>query len=411
MTLVATGAKIKPETLMKRMTLWLGLALAATSSAQVGWERYRVWPTTASEVQKINDSSLGLFSDNVNFGETDVIVGPGQLMQLAALGVPYKFVSRLEDPTTRHYGEAPQADYRNHYYRYSDILAQYEAWRAQYPQIVTRETVGSSTNGRTIYAYKIAPKNREPIVRSVVVICGIHAREWISPACGMYVFDRLLGIYGGIARLTRLPKGTAYYMIPDINPDGYEYTWTNDRFWRKNRRNNGGGSYGVDLNRNFAKAWGGEGSSGNKDSEVYRGPSAFSEPETNAFQQWLGSIPPVSAYIDFHSYGQYILWPWAYTLDFAPGQVWLNATGQAMRTKILQQHGKAYTAGPTGTTLYLAAGSSPDYIYDRFNAAAYTIELRDTGQFGFDLPESQIHDTQDEAWAGFQELAMRQLNR
>lgn len=396
---------------MRNILLFLALATAAASSASSGWMRYRVTTRNAFEVQRLSDSSLGLYSDNVRLGETDVIVAPGQMTELSRLQLPYEFVSHLEDPTNRKYEVSPAADFRNQYYRYNDILNQYESWRAQYPNQISRQLIGTSHQSRPIYAYRIVPKNRVAIQRSVVVICGIHAREWISPAVGMYVFDRLINMFTGLAQRMRLPEGTAYYMIPVINPDGYEYTWTNNRYWRKNRRNNGNGTFGVDLNRNFSKGWGGAGSSGNGSSETYRGPSAFSEPETNSFRNWLETIPPVSAFIDFHSYGQYILWPWGYTETPAPGNSWLTATGTAMRNKILIQHGKSYTIGPTSTALYLASGASPDYLYDRFNAAAYTIELRDTGQYGFELPESQIHDTQDEAWAGFLELATRQLNR
>lgn len=380
--------------------------------AQLDWNRYRVTAFSDSDIQTVTDCDLGLFSESVG-RETDLIVGPGEFKKLQALRLPFEWIGKLKDPTNIKKDPGPDADdYRTKYLRYDEIIAQYEAWRTEFPQMVSRSSVGTSRNGRPIYAYEFYPPRGARPRQSVVMICGIHAREWISPAVGMHVFRQMLDAYiekGPFYRNS--PPHTSYHVIPVINPDGYEYTFTNNRFWRKNRRNNGNGSYGVDLNRNLSKGWGGSGSSGNTSSETYRGPSAFSEPETSGFRDWLGQIPPVAAFVDFHSYGQYILWPWGYTSTPAPGTSWLSATGLAMKNAIQNQSGLSYTTGPTSTTLYLASGVTPDYVYDRFNAAAYTIELRDTGEYGFDLPATQITPTQDEAWAAVEILAERQLVR
>jgi len=209
-----------------------------------------------------------------------------------------------------------------------------------------------------------------------------------------------------------VPLGTAFYIVPSFNPDGYEYSWTNNRLWRKNRRNNGGGAFGVDINRNFSKGWGlNSGSSGSPSSDTYRGPSAFSERESAALRDFMNTMPPIDAMIDFHSYGQHVLYPWGYTETPAPGDAWLAATGTAMEHAIEGVWGSSYDSGQTSTTLYLVSGKGPDYIYDRWNTAAYTIELRDTGEFGFLLPEDQILPTAQEAWAGVQELVRRMLMR
>ena len=93
----------------------------------------------------------------------------------------------------------------------------------------------------------------------------------------VYVAESLLSGYGESDRITALVNGTEFFIIPIVNPDGYRYTWNSFRMWRKNRRNNGNGSYGVDLNRNWAVGWGGGGSSGNPVSNPYRGTGPFSE--------------------------------------------------------------------------------------------------------------------------------------
>lgn len=393
------------------------LALAASASADSKWARYRVFVRDSLEAQLLSDSSLALFSEEVKIGPTDVIVGPDDSHELLRLGIPFTFISVLPNPEGWDKFTPEGINYRNQYFRYDSILSQYEEWRTAAPMFISRQQIATSWQNRPVYAYRIVPNDPRPITKSVVIICGIHAREWVSPAAGMHVFERLkAGLIrpafnaGPQANTLGLPPGIAYYVIPVLNPDGYEYSWTNNRMWRKNRRNNGS-NFGVDLNRNFAKGWGGAGSSGNTSSDTYRGPSAFSEPETNGFQQWLDTIPPVAAFMDFHSYGQYVLWPWGFTETLPPGDTWLRATGYAMRDAIFNVYGRSFTSGPTSTTLYLVSGGSKDYVYDEFNAASFSIELRDTGQFGFLLPENQISPAQDEAWAGMLSLARRALLR
>lgn len=398
---------------MRRCVTLAILAATACASAQTGWSRYRVTALNDAQARRISDSPLGLFSENVVVGETDLIVGPGEIKHLYALRLPYVKVSDLPDP--RNWDERPQTDdYTDSYLRYDAMIQQYETWRTQYPDLITRTNIGTTWGGRTVWCYRFFNNMAgDRLVRhAFVMTCGIHAREWISPAVGMYVMDRLI-----LSSFTRggfsatVPLGTAFYIVPSLNPDGYEYTWTNNRMWRKNRRNNGS-SFGVDLNRNFSKGWGlNSGSSGSPSSDTYRGPSAFSEPESNGLRNYLDTLPPIRAHIDFHSYGQKILSPWGYTTANPPGHIWLMQTGNLMKSAVFNIHGRDYEMGPTSTTLYMVSGKGPDYTYDRWDAAAYTIELRDTGEFGFLLPENQIKPTQEEAWAGVQALVLRMLSR
>lgn len=109
-----------------------------------------------------------------------------------------------------------------------------------------------------------------------------------------------------------------WYVLPVHNPDGYEYTHQTDRLWRKNRGPNSGGCKGVDLNRNYGYKWGGKGTSANACQEIYRGRSAFSEPESAAVKNFFASTKErFNAFLTFHSYGQYILHPWGYD-DLVP---------------------------------------------------------------------------------------------
>ncbi len=114
------------------------------------------------------------------------------------------------------------------------------------------------------------------------------------------------------------PRLSAVSHHPCRHPDGYSYTWTNNRLWRKNRRPNPNGSTGVDLNRNWGYQWGGEGASTSQGSDTYRGASGFSEPETQAIRDFITNRPYIRAHVDVHSYSQLILSPWGYTPALRP---------------------------------------------------------------------------------------------
>merc|ERR1712087_819909 len=91
--------------------------------------------------------------------------------------------------------------------------------------------------------------------------------------------------------------------------------------WRKNRRNNGGGSYRVDLNRNWgpSSTWCTSGSSTNPNSDTYCGPSVFSESEIQACRDFINNpLNNIQAAIDMHTFGELLLWPWQYTYNQLP---------------------------------------------------------------------------------------------
>lgn len=168
--------------------------------------------------------------------------------------------------------------------------------------------------------------NGNPKNKAIWIDGGIHAREWISPASVTYILNELVEEWDDQPAYV---QNINWYVLPVLNPDGYEYTHRVDRLWRKNR---GAGSFrcsGVDLNRNYAYHWGEKGTSQRPCSEIYAGPKAFSEPETSAQKRFFDNTKEnFKAFLTFHSYGQYILYPWGYDTFVPPDHEDLDRVGK-----------------------------------------------------------------------------------
>ena len=163
-------------------------------------------------------------------------------------------------------------------------------------------SIGTTYEGKDIPGVKIGT-GKVP----VVINGGIHAREWISPITVTYFADFLASTD---IRAQQLLSKFVFHLIPVLNPDGYEFTRTDNRMWRKNREpNTGTDCVGTDINRNFEFKWSGSGASSSKCSETYYGPSALSTREASSLDKYVRSIRP-RVYLDVHSYGQMWLYPW-----------------------------------------------------------------------------------------------------
>ena len=293
--------------------------------------------------------------------------------------------------------QAAGADWFAEYKDYAAITEHIAQLAKLAPDRVSLHGIGSSIDGRTIWALRIGGGGASS---TPMLINGTqHAREWIAAMTTTCVADRLVRDYDRDPKIRAFVDSTTLWVVPVVNPDGYQYSWSSSRYWRKNRR----GGYGVDLNRNWSVAFGGSGSSSNKRSDIYRGEYAFSEPESAAVRDLAKRERPKLA-IDFHSYGQLVLYPWNYTSKRADDHDQLTATGDRMASAIFAQHGVRYTL-MSGVELYPAAGTAQDFMYGDIGALAYTIELRPKGRGGFVLPPEQIRPTCDEGLAAV--LALR----
>ncbi|KAL3859593.1 hypothetical protein ACJMK2_009807 [Sinanodonta woodiana] len=312
-------------------------------------------------------------------------------------------------------------DLDHYYHSYGEIMSYLNYVQQNANGNVNQFVLGHSFEGRTIPALKISLPSRN-LKKAIIIDGGIHAREWISPATVIWMLDKLVFNPFNEPEVTTILNHFDFYIIPVLNPDGYEFSRTNDRLWRKNRRinkdNGAENCIGVDLNRNFDYQWDPKnGGSNNPCSILYSGTHPNSEPETVALANFTHSLKgvdnggPVLAYLTFHSYGQYWLYPWGYTTDYPVDQPELHHLGEITANAIWSVHGSRFTVGSSTNVLYAAAGGSDDYAKGSAGVKySYTPELRDTGKYGFVLPENEILPACQETWAGVKAFAMALAN-
>ncbi|PNF39274.1 Zinc carboxypeptidase A 1 [Cryptotermes secundus] len=279
------------------------------------------------------------------------------------------------------------------YYTLDEIYAWLDFLNETYPGVVTPIVGGESYEGRQIHGVKVSHRAGNP---SVVLEGGIHAREWISPATVTYILNKLLTSQDPV--MQDLVQSFDYYVFPVVNPDGYVYTHTTDRMWRKTRSQGGNRCFGADANRNFDFHWLEIGASSSPCSDTYAGSAPFSEIETRVLSEYLTSIADqFDAYLTFHSYSQLLLFPYGHNNDNVSNYDELLALGQAAVSALANNNGTQYAVGNIYSTIYPTSGVSMDWVRGVFNTPyTYSWELRDKGNHGFLLPADQIIDTAEE---------------
>lgn len=207
------------------------------------------------------------------------------------------------------------SSYYEHYHSLDEIYSWIEVITERHPDMIEKIHIGSSYEKRPLYVLKVSTKEQKAKT-AVWIDCGIHAREWISPAFCLWFIGHATHFYGAEKLYTSLLRHMDFYVMPVVNVDGYDYTWKKNRMWRKNRSfHENNPCIGTDLNRNFAsKHWCEEGASSFSCSETYCGPYPESEPEVKAVADFLRrNINHIKAYISMHSYSQKIVFPYSYS--------------------------------------------------------------------------------------------------
>jgi len=272
------------------------------------------------------------------------------------------------------------------FYTYQEVLDKLDFMAEQWPDLITvkapiNEDL-SSHNGNPIWWVKISDNPNENEDEPEVLYTALHhAREGMGVQQMMYFMLHLLENYETDERVQTIIDSRELYFVPILNPDGYVYNEQTDPngggMWRKNRRNNGD-SWGVDINRNYGFMWGmdNNGSSPNPSSETYRGPDAFSEPETQNIKQFVEDHEFMIA-LNYHSYSNLLLYPWGFTEDPCPDDAIFHAHATLMTRD------NKYVYGPGSSTIYPTNGGSDDWMYgeteNKNQVFAYTPEVGGSG--------------------------------
>nr|XP_023650216.1 carboxypeptidase A6 isoform X1 [Paramormyrops kingsleyae] len=353
-------------------------------------------------------------------GAVDVHVGRGAAQELkgrlrgAHIGHRV-LISNLQMEVENQSGSRSSRSRRSefqHNYEVYHPLEEIQNWMFEmnrtHPHLVHMFSIGRSFEGRPLYVLQLG-KRAQPRKKAVWIDCGAHAREWIGPAfCQWFVREALTSYH-----MRRLLTQLSFYVMPVFNVDGYVFSWTTDRFWRKTRSKNGRFKcWGVDINRNWRVKWCDEGASSHPCDDTYCGPYPESEPEVKAVAKFLRKHRKrIKAYISIHAYAQMLLYPYSYKYATIPNFSCVEDTAHKAVMALYSAYRERYRYGPASTTLYVSSGSSMDWAYRNGIPYAFAFELRDTGHYGFLLPESLIRPTCTETMRAVNTIASRLLRK
>ncbi|GEM_PF-997866 len=374
--------------------LWLSFAHAAEPSEKVS--QIRVFIPDRSALDRIWSAGIDFEGATGKIGgPMEFVAGAHELDQLRQSGVAFEVVV---DDLGVHYAaqfalgpvNALGFGYGSMggFYTYVEVQQQLDSMRTLYPSLITaKDSIGSTIQGRTIWAAKISdsPELDEPGEPEVLYTALHHAREPQGMMTLLYYMWWLLENYSSNAESAYLVNSREMWFIPVINPDGYVHNQTTNPsgggMWRKNRRDNGAGIYGVDLNRNYGPTymWNSTngGSSTTPNSDTYRGQSAFSEPETQTIDAFMRSHEFKTAF-NYHTYGNYIIYPYGYlSKENSDSLVYRDWTYKMTYTG-------RYTNGTDQQTVnYSTRGNSDDYMFgDTTKPSTFTM-TPEVGTTGF----------------------------
>lgn len=287
-----------------------------------------------------------------------------------------------------------------------DILQQ------SFPEVLKIEEIGETFEHRKYKVVHFAVPNDDiehHERKTIVITGGVHAREWISVSSVLYNIYELLNFYTENPDSKILGK-LDFLFVPVANPDGYAYTWDTDRLWRKNRQETTNPKcFGIDIDHSYDYHW--TKSSDWPCGEEYSGEYPFEATEAKIWDEYLNATNnnhKIYGFIDYHSYSQEVLFPYAYSCDNQPrDEENLIELAYGIAKAIRMQSGKSYGILPacidkdSDLLPDLGSGTVLDFMYHNKAFWAYQLKLRDSGSHGFLLPAKYIGPVGREIFAGF----------
>ena len=377
--------------IIRTLSVYFIITIYLLSAEDNIYQEIRVFHADPSTLQSLNNLGIPLDHVRKNKDESlDVVVTMEEAHALLEIGISYEvrqhdlteyFVTRSMPGIERDF---PLGSMLGNY-TLLEAIAQMDTLRNMYPDFVSeKDSIGTSIEGRTIWAFKVSDYPSVDEDEPEVLYTGLtHAREPVS-MMNLFFFVRwLCENYSSDPTAEFLVNHREMWFVPIINPDGYVYNETispnGGGMHRKNRRPNpdnsncnNGTQQGIDLNRNYSYNWGADnsGSSGNPCSAVYRGASAFSEPETEAISNFI-LARQFKNVLHYHTYSNVLIHSWGDgTFPDEPDLSTLREIGAEMT----RENGYAVGTG-TETIGYGVNGDAVDWTYGTAGLISYTPEV------------------------------------
>lgn len=356
-------------------------------SPEETYSKVKIYLNSADDITHLQNSGVDMehFMGDIEHG-VEVVINQRELSKLKASGLTYDVLISNTDDYYRNLPPPSAEDIRRSaeimqkddietfgygsmggYFTYDEVVRRLDSLRLRYPSFISDKiNLGTTNEGRIIWGVKISdnPLINESAFEPVSYFDALHhAREPQSMASMFYYMHWLVENFFANTEANYLITHREMYFVPVVNPDGYVYNQTTNPngggFWRKNRRNNGDGTFGVDLNRNYPFGWGlNTGSSPNPGDDAYRGPSAASEPETQRILNFVNSLKPKIAF-SMHSVAGRYLNPYGYTDTSAAYDVYADFSSDFAQYN-------DYTYGTVIEMLnYYSSGTTRDYLHSQ----------------------------------------------
>ena len=252
---------------------------------------------------------------------------------------------------------------KNQYITYDEGIELLKNAQSQFPDIIKIQTIGKTEENREIVLATLSLHVEDANKKPALLFTGtIHAREWIGHELALKFIEYILGNYEINPRIKEYLKRSTLYIVPCLNPDGFEYSRKHFSFWRKNRRKNPDGSYGVDLNRNFSVGFT---KTTNMSSNVYGGSEPFSEPETRAIKEFVDSHSNITIALDYHSQGNVFFPAHKFRHESEIDGTDLNTLCANMSEQINRVTGRNYGIHRGKPPAKLISGSGREYYYSK----------------------------------------------
>lgn len=390
----------------------LFLMTALTSQAQittrVAQAQYQVYVQSPVHFQTMKNYLNWLKQNEYDIagvkwqeGKIEVITNQQGLDRMTQYRVPFQIVKSHTSGTR---DAADKVDPR--YLNPQKVEEKLKKIAAQFPNDTRLEQIGTSNQGRPIWALLISKgaKRNDPTyyAKPTLIFDGMHhAREVMTSEVVMDVADVVLSMKRSHSPWNQLIESWNIWIVPMLNVDGNNIVWSSNNWWRKNARANGNNIHGVDLNRNYTFGWNScGGSSGSPSSDTYRGASAGSEPETQALMK-LGFATNPTAYLSYHSYSELVLYPFGCQGALTGENKLHQKIGTELAKMLPNDNNKGtYTPGTPWQILYSTDGDSMGFMNAEFGALAFTFEVNQSFQPPYELKEPTLVKHR-KAWAYF----------